>query len=60
MCVLEREHHYELLFNYLPEIIVHILVTSNYLDSSSPDNSAGVVLIPLMIPLVCQKCLSLL
>lgn len=55
MCILERGHRYELLFNYLPEIIVYILLTSNCLDSSSPDNSAGVVLIPLMIPLMYQS-----
>lgn len=34
---------------------MHILLTSNCLDSSSPDNSAGVVLIPLMIPLMYQS-----
>lgn len=46
---------YELLFNYLPEIIVHILLTSNCFDSSSPDNSSGVVLIPLMSFLMYQS-----
>lgn len=46
---------YELLFNYLPEIIVHILLTCNCLDSSSLGKSAGVVLIPLVIPLMYQN-----
>lgn len=55
MCILERGHGYELLFNYLPEIIVHILLTSNCMDSSSPDNSAGLVLSPLMILLMYQS-----